>query len=56
MDKGKKDIMPIVEGKKFPYTKAGMAAAKKAAKKHEGSESKMEKKIEYCPKAKPKKK
>jgi hypothetical protein len=34
--------MPIVEGKKFPYTKAGMAAAKKAAKEK--------------PKAKPKKK
>jgi hypothetical protein len=51
-------VMPIVEGKKFPYTKAGMAAAKKAAKKHEGSESKMEKKMEYGPKAKakPKKK
>jgi hypothetical protein len=58
VDKRKKDIMPIVEGKKFPYTKAGMAAAKKAAKKHEGSESKMEKKMEYGPKAKakPKKK
>jgi len=25
--------MPNVNGKKFPYTKAGMAAAKKAAKK-----------------------
>lgn len=25
--------MPMVGGKKFPYTKAGMAAAKKAAKK-----------------------
>ena len=50
--------MPMVEGKKFPYTKAGIAAAKKAAKKHEGSESKMEKKMEYGPKAKakPKKK
>ena len=34
--------MPIVEGKKFPYTKAGIAAAKKAAKEK--------------PKAKPKKK
>ena len=34
--------MPIVEGKKFPYTKAGIAAAKKAAKAK--------------PKAKPKKK
>ena len=42
MDKRKKDIMPIVEGKKFPYTKAGIAAAKKAAKEK--------------PKAKPKKK
>jgi len=25
--------MPMVNGKKFPYTKKGMAAAKKAAKK-----------------------
>jgi len=25
--------MPMVGGKKFPYTKAGMSAAKKAAKK-----------------------
>ena len=25
--------MPRVNGKKYPYTKAGMAAAKKAAKK-----------------------
>jgi hypothetical protein len=25
--------MPIVGGKKYPYTKAGMIAAKKAAKK-----------------------
>jgi hypothetical protein len=25
--------MPMVKGKKYPYTKAGMAAAKKAAKK-----------------------
>jgi hypothetical protein len=29
--KGK--TMPMVDGKKFPYTKAGMAAAKKAAAK-----------------------
>lgn len=29
--KGK--TMPMVNGKKFPYTKAGMAAAKKAAAK-----------------------
>jgi hypothetical protein len=48
--------MPMVEGKKFPYTKAGIAAAKKAAKKHEGTESKAEKRMEYGPKAKPKKK
>ena len=26
-------IMPMVGGKEFPYTKSGMAAAKKAAKK-----------------------
>jgi hypothetical protein len=25
--------MPMVDGKKFPYTKAGMVAAKKAKKK-----------------------
>lgn len=25
--------MPMVKGKKYPYTKSGMAAAKKAAKK-----------------------
>lgn len=25
--------MPMVNGKKYPYTKKGMAAAKKAAKK-----------------------
>ena len=25
--------MPMVRGKKYPYTKSGMAAAKKAAKK-----------------------
>ncbi len=27
--------MPMVEGKKFPYTKAGISAAKKASKKRE---------------------
>lgn len=26
-------LMPMVGGKEYPYTKAGMAAAKKAAKK-----------------------
>jgi hypothetical protein len=39
--------MPMVEGKKFPYTAKGIAAAKKAAKKHEKTEGKMERKIEY---------
>lgn len=39
--------MPMVEGKKFPYTAKGIAAAKKASKKHEKTESKMEKTIEY---------
>lgn len=39
--------MPMVEGKKFPYTAAGMKAAKKAAKKHEKTEGKMERKVEY---------
>lgn len=32
--------MPMVGGKKFPYTKAGMKAAKKAAKKKVGKMSK----------------
>jgi hypothetical protein len=44
--------MPMVEGKKFPYTKAGIAAAKKASKKHEKTEGKREREIEY---GKPKK-
>lgn len=39
--------MPMVEGKKFPYTKKGIAAAKKAQAKHEKSEGKMEREIEY---------
>jgi hypothetical protein len=30
---GKEGIMPNVDGKKFKYTKKGMAAAKKEAKK-----------------------
>ncbi len=34
--------MPMIEGKKFPYTKAGKAAAKKYAAKHEKTESKRE--------------
>lgn len=44
--------MPMVEGKKFPYTKAGIAAAKKASKKHEKSEGKMEREVEYGKKSK----
>ena len=39
--------MPMVEGKKFPYTKKGIAAAKKAQKKHEKSEGAKERKMEY---------
>ena len=46
----------MVEGKKFPYTKAGIAAAKKASKKHEKNESKMERVVEYGKKSKGKKK
>ena len=33
--------MPIVNGKKYPYTKAGKAAAKKAAKKSPAKKTKM---------------
>lgn len=44
--------MPMIEGKKFPYTKAGKAAAKKYAAKHEKTESKREREMEY---GKPKK-
>jgi hypothetical protein len=39
--------MPMIEGKKFPYTKAGKAAAKKYAAKHEKTEGKREREIEY---------
>ena len=46
--------MPMVEGKKFPYTKKGIAAARKAQKKHEKSEGKVERMVEYG--KKPKKK
>jgi hypothetical protein len=42
----------MVEGKKFPYTKKGIAAAKKASGKHEKSEGKMEREVEYGKKAK----
>lgn len=36
--------MPSVNGKKYPYTKAGMAAAKKAASKKKVSKKPMMKK------------
>lgn len=42
----------MVEGKKFPYTKAGKAAAKKYAAKHEKGESAKEKEMEYGKKSK----
>ena len=48
--------MPMVEGKKFPYTKAGMKAAKAYSKKHEKTESKAEKMVEYGKKKGKKKK
>tara|TARA_E500000178_G_scaffold355440_1_gene428084 strand:+ start:100 stop:201 length:102 start_codon:yes stop_codon:yes gene_type:complete len=32
--------MPVVNGKKYPYTKSGMAAAKKAKKKKKSRRSK----------------
>jgi len=44
--------MPMIEGKNFPYTKAGKAAAKSYAKKHEKGESKREREMEYGKKAK----
>jgi hypothetical protein len=44
--------MPMIEGKKFPYTKAGKAAAKKYAAKHEKTEGKREREIEYGKKSK----
>lgn len=48
--------MPMIEGKKFPYTKAGKAAAKAYAKKHEKTESKREREMEYGKKKSGKKK
>ncbi len=44
--------MPMVEGKKFPYTKAGIKAAQAYNKKHEKSEGKAERMVEYGKKAK----
>lgn len=46
--------MPKVGKKHFPYTPAGIAAAKKAEAKHERTESKAEKRAEYGPARKPK--
>ncbi len=48
--------MPMVDGKKFPYTAAGIKAAKKANKKHEKTEGKAERMVEYGAKKKPAKK
>jgi hypothetical protein len=39
--------MPMVDGEKFPYTAKGIAAAKKKNKKHEKTEGKMERAVEY---------
>ncbi len=36
--------MPIVNGKKYPYTKAGKSAAKKAAKKSPAKKMKIKSK------------
>jgi hypothetical protein len=47
--------MPKVGNKKFPYTAKGMAMAKKAKKKHEMSEGKKERALEYGKKGKSKK-
>ncbi len=44
--------MPMVEGKKFPYTKAGIKAAKAFQKKHEKTEGKAERMLEYGKKGK----
>ena len=44
--------MPMVGGKKFPYTAKGKAAAKKAMAKHEKTEGKKERMMEYGSKKK----
>ncbi len=41
--------MPNVAGKKYPYTKAGMAAAKVAAKKVSPAASRLDKKRNKIP-------
>jgi hypothetical protein len=46
----------MIEGKKFPYTKAGKVAAKKYAERHEKTESKREREMEYGKKKTGKKK
>jgi hypothetical protein len=42
--------MPMVNGKKYPYTPEGIKAAKKANAKHEKTEGKTERYVEYAPK------
>jgi hypothetical protein len=42
--KEKEQVMPDVNGTKYPYTKAGMAAAKKAKSKKKPSKKKITKK------------
>lgn len=42
----------MIEGKEFPYTKAGMKAAKAYKKKHEKTEGKREREMEYGKKSK----
>jgi hypothetical protein len=50
--KRKKKKMPMIDGEKFPYTAKGIAAAKKKNKKHEKTEGKKERKMEYGKKGK----
>jgi len=45
----------MIEGKKLPFTAKGIAAAKKASKKHEKTEGKKERAMEYGKKPKKKK-
>lgn len=46
----------MIEGKEFPYTKAGIKAAKAYKKKHEKTEGKREREMEYGKTKKGKKK
>ena len=45
--------MPMVNGKKFPYTAKGKKMAKAAKKKHEKTEGKKELLMEYGVKVRP---